>query len=135
MQQQIQQQIGHLHGTVRFQAPKMSPEPLNLTVPWGLLTTNATTNRQPARHGAISMPKNDNKSCFSFLNLPVPWGLLATNATTNRQSARHGAISMLENATKYQSPARLGEISGCESESDPGLQRGPGRPRPQNCQI
>ena len=84
--------------------------PLNLTVPWGLPTTNGTTNRLSAGHGVISMPENDNETFFALLNLTVPWGLLTKNATTNQQPARHGAISMLENATKYQSPAWLGEI-------------------------
>ena len=70
----------------------MSPEPLNLTVPWGLLTTNATTNRLSAGHGAISMPENDNEPFFPLLNITVPWGLLTKNAATNGLSAGHGAI-------------------------------------------
>ena len=70
----------------------MSPEPLNLTVPWGLLIRNATTNRLFAGHGAISMPENDNESLFPLLNLTVPWGLFTKNAATNRLSAGHSAI-------------------------------------------
>ena len=66
--------------------------PLNLTVPWGLLTTSAAANRPSAWHGAISMFENDPTSFFHFLNLTVPYGVVTANATTNQPPARHGVI-------------------------------------------
>ena len=95
----------------------MCPEPLNLTVPWGLLIRNATRNRQPAGHGVISMPENDTEPFFLLLNLTVPWGLLTKNATTNRASAGHGVIA------------------GHKTDSKPGLQSVPGHLRPQNAVL
>ena len=70
----------------------MSPEPVNLTVPWGYLTGSATRNRVSAGHGVISMPENDDKSFFLLLNLIVPWGLLTQNASANRPSAGRSVI-------------------------------------------
>ena len=59
----MQQQIGNLQGTVGFQCHENDNKLffllLNLTVPWGLLTTSATTNLTSAGHGAISGHESD----------------------------------------------------------------------------
>ena len=50
-----------------FNATKMAKSLfflLNLTVPWGLLTKNATANRPSAGHGVISMPRKITISPF-----------------------------------------------------------------------